>query len=172
MHEEVEQKSIGFVFKGGKVTAQLLAKAMLGSLRAAKRGYGKHKAKTLKKPGRVTMEQLAKETGGKLANIEITGTNIKAFDPVAREFGIRYELKQAENGHLYVFFNSDSADAMTAAFKKFTALQLQKVVKQKKEIAQNHEPFSLRKELKKLTAQVRAKAPIAKTKNKEKAVEI
>lgn len=171
MHEEVEQKSMGFVFKGGKVTAQLLAKAMLASLRAAKRGNDKRKAKALKKPGRVTMEQLAKETGGKLTNIEVTDENIGAFKPIAKEFGLRYELKRAENGHLYVFFNSDSADAMTAAFKKFVKSQLQEQVKQKKAIMVKREPFSVRKELRKLTAQVRAKAPIAKTKNKEMAVE-
>ena len=159
MHEEVEEKSVALCFKGGKVTTQLLAKAMLGLVRAAKRGYQKHQAKALEKPGRVSMKQLAKETGGNMSNIEITDKNIKSFDPIAREFGIRYELKKADNGHLYVFFKSANADAMTAAFKKYSKVQLQT------------RPSFL-KELRKFAEQVRNMAPPGKTKHQQRGVEL
>ena len=158
MHEEVNEKSVAFAFKAGKITAQMLAKAMQKYLNHTK--SGKVKDNKLK-PGKISMKKLAMETGGNTANIEITNDNIKAFDPIAREFGIRYALRKHEKtGRKYVFFNAKSADAMTAAFKKFTEKQLRTASRP-----------SMRSELRKLIEQVK-NMTVNKTKHKDRGQEL
>jgi hypothetical protein len=79
------------------------------------------------KPGRVSFKQLSK--GGPVENIEITDGNIKAFEPIARKYGVHYRLvKDASEKppRWLVFFRAKDTDAMTAAFKEFTARTLQR----------------------------------------------
>lgn len=112
VHEDVEQKSIALVVKGTKITARLLAKAMAAAWRQMR--------KSSDTPGRQSFKELAK--GGSLQNIEITDGNIKAFEPVARKYGVRYKLvKDASEvpPKWVVFFRAKDADAMTAAFREF-----------------------------------------------------
>ena len=157
MHEEVNEKSVAFVFKAGKITAQMLAKAMQKFMNRQK--SGKVKGEKFE-PGKISMKQLAAETGGNVANIEITDKNIKAFDPIARKYGIRYKLMKAGNGRHYVFFNGKSVDAMTAAFKDFTAKQTRKASRP-----------SVLTELRKLVEQVKNMA-VSKTKHKNREAEL
>ncbi len=157
MHEEVNEKSIAFVFKAGKVTAQLLAQAMQKFLNRNK----SDKVKGEKyEPGKISMKQLAAESGGNVANIEITDKNIKSFDAIARKYGIRYKLMKAGNGRHYVFFNGKSVDAMTAAFKEFTAKQTRKASRP-----------SVLSELRKLVEKVKNMA-VSKTKHKNREAEL
>jgi len=158
LHEEVNEKSIALAIKAGKITASVLAKAIQKYLNRTK--SGKTKGEKFK-PGEISMKKLAAETGGNTANIEITKANIKDFDPIAREFGIRYSLRKSEKtGRYYVFFNAKSDDAMTAAFKKFTAKQTRKASRP-----------SVLSELKKLVEQVKNMA-VNKTKHKNREAEL
>lgn len=121
IQEDVEHKSAVLIIKGGKITGQLLAKAIVAMLRQAK--------KERNSPGKMQYKQLAK--GGALQNIEITDENIKAFDPIAREFGVKYALKKDDSidpPRWLVFFRAKDADALTATFRKFTAVTLNKKV--------------------------------------------
>ncbi|MDL2258993.1 PcfB family protein, partial [Eubacteriales bacterium OttesenSCG-928-K08] len=104
---------------GGKITGRLLAKAMAATLRQIR--------KARDAPGRQSFKQLAK--GGTLQNIEIADENIKAFEPVARKYGIRYKLvKDASETppKWMVFFRAKDADAMTAAFREFASITLKR----------------------------------------------
>jgi len=161
LHEEVNEKSVAFVIKAGKVTAQVLSKAMQKFLQQTKSST---KSKTIKgaktAPGKISMKQLTAETGGNISNIEITNDNIKSFDPIARKYGIRYSLMNAGNGRHYVFFNAKSVDAMTAAFKEFTAKQARKASRP-----------SVLSELRKLIEQVKNMA-VSKTKHKDRGQEL
>lgn len=119
IHEEVDQKSVALVVKGAKITGRLLAKAMAAALRQMK--------KSRDAPGRQSFKQLAK--GGSLQNIEIADENIKAFEPIARKYGIRYKLVKdvSESPPKWtVFFRARDTDALTAAFKEFTAKTLKR----------------------------------------------
>ena len=112
MQEEGEHKSAVLVMKGSKITARLLAKTMLAALRLIKRSRDA--------PGKQSIKQLSK--GGALESVQITDGNIKAFDPIARKYGVRYHLvKDAseEPPRWLVFFRAKDADAMTAAFNEF-----------------------------------------------------
>ena len=73
--------------------------------------------------GKQSLKQLARQNAG-LANIEITGKNIKAFTHVAKKYHVDFALKKdttAEQPRYLVFFKSRDADAITAAFQEFTA---------------------------------------------------
>lgn len=59
-----------------------------------------------------------------MTNIEITDGNIKSFERVARKYGVDYALKKDTSGErprYLVFFKARDADALTAAFKEYTA---------------------------------------------------
>lgn len=59
-----------------------------------------------------------------VANIEITDKNIKDFERIARKYGVDFALKKDKTGEVpkyLVFFKARDADALTAAFKEYTA---------------------------------------------------
>ena len=76
--------------------------------------------------GKQTVKQLMKRNAG-VSNIEITKDNIKAFESTAKKYGIDFALKKdaTESPPRYlVFFKARDADALTAAFKEFSAKKL------------------------------------------------
>ena len=116
MQEELEHKSVVLATNTAKITGRALAKLMQSALRKMKEAGEKPKE------GKQSIKQLSK--GGSLSNIEITDDNIKAFDPVARKYNISYSLKRDETSdppRWLVFFRAKDTDAMTAAFKEFSA---------------------------------------------------
>ncbi|MEA5003785.1 MAG: PcfB family protein [Christensenella sp.] len=119
MQEDIEQKSVVFITKGTKITARLLAKAMGAGLRQIK--------KKRDAPGKQSMKQLSK--GGSLESIPISDNNIKAFDPIARKYGVRYKLFKDDTEQppkWLVFFRAKDTNAMTSAFKEFTHKMLKR----------------------------------------------
>jgi hypothetical protein len=120
--DQVNEKSITLVIKGAKLTGKLLQKALkklLGELQRAEKRLVAPKSYK----GKQTVKQLAGQNAG-LTNIEITDANIKSFEPVARKYGIDFALKKDASEtppKWLVFFKARDADAMTAAFKEFTA---------------------------------------------------
>ena len=122
MQEETNEKTIALYIKTGKLTAQQLQKAMKALLAQMKKQHDKQKIPH----GKQTLKQLAKQNAG-LSNIEITEGNIKAFEQTAKKYGIDFALKKdsTETPPRYlVFFKGRDADALTAAFKEFSAKKL------------------------------------------------
>ncbi|MDL2248684.1 PcfB family protein, partial [Tyzzerella sp. OttesenSCG-928-J15] len=98
--------------KAGKMTGQVLAKALSAALRRIRDPKSKH--------GKQSVKSLARQGGG-LQNIEVTDSNIKAFERSAREFGVDFALKREKDDptRWVVFFKAKDADTMTAAFQHF-----------------------------------------------------
>ncbi len=122
MQEEVTQKVIALSVKAAKLDAAALQKAVKLLLRQIEKQRGKPPR------GKQTMRQLTKR-GEKIANIEITDKNIKAFEHTAKKYGIDYSLKKdtAEQPPRYlIFFKGKDIDVLTAAFKEFSAKKLQR----------------------------------------------
>lgn len=120
--DQINEKNVCLVIKGGNLTARTLALAMKGCLRGGKR---LHRIITTHR-GKQTVRQLARQ-GATLANIEIKDENIKSFESVARKYGIDFAVRQDISDikpKYLIFFKSRDADAMTAAFKEFSAKQL------------------------------------------------
>ncbi len=120
MQDEVNEKTIALYIKTGKLTAQTLQKAMKAILSKGK--------KQLAKPpqGKQSLKQLMKQNAG-VSNIEITKDNIKAFESTAKKYGIDFALKKDSTEippRYLVFFKGRDADALTTAFKEFSAKKL------------------------------------------------
>ena len=122
MQDEINEKTVALYIKTGKLTAAMLQKAMKALLK-------KGKGQITKAPhGKQTLKQLMKQNAG-VSNIEITKDNIKAFESTAKKYGIDFALKKdsSEQPPRYlVFFKGRDADALTAAFKEFSAKKLNK----------------------------------------------
>ena len=122
MQDEVNEKTIALYIKTGKLTAQQLQKAMKALLAQMKKQHDRQKIPH----GKQTLKQLMKQNAG-VSNIEITEGNIKAFESTAKKYGIDFALKKdaTETPPRYlVFFKGRDADALTAAFKEFSAKKL------------------------------------------------
>ena len=73
--------------------------------------------------GKQSVKQLVGQNQG-VSNIEITDKNIKDFERIARKYGVDFALKKDKTGDIpkyLVFFKARDADALTAAFKEYTA---------------------------------------------------
>ena len=137
MQEEVNEKTIALSIKGGKITADILKSALLKLLRDMEKSRNKSQQKAQEKAqqkpevvkrGKQSLDSMLKE-GSQLTNIEITDKNIRSFERVARKYGIDYSLKKDKSvdpPKYLVFFKAKDVDVMTAAFKEYTGVTLQK----------------------------------------------
>ena len=87
--------------------------------------YRKEKKRegSVKPCGKQSAKQLVGQDQG-VTNIEITDKNIKDFERIARKYGVDFALKKDKTGEIpkyLVFFKARDADALTAAFKEYTA---------------------------------------------------
>ena len=108
VQEEITQGVVSLSVETGKMTADLLQKAV-------------------KKVLEEMQKNQLKQHGASLTNIEITEQNIKAFSAVAKKYDIDYALKKdphTEPPHYYVFFKAKDKDQLQPAFKEFTAMTL------------------------------------------------
>ena len=159
MQDEINEKVIMLSIKGTKLTARILQKAIKQLLSQIKKGMDKQTIPH----GKQTLKQLMRQNAG-VSNIEITGDNIKAFEHTAKKYGIDFALKKdvSESPPRYlVFFKGRDADALTAAFKEFSA----------KKLTQEKKP-SLRKTLSAFKEVARQKnAERGKVKHKDRRIE-
>ena len=124
MQDEINEKTVAISIKATKLTAQTLQKALKLLLAQMKKQHDKNKIPQ----GKQTLKQLARQNAG-LSNIEITEGNIKDFESTAKKYGVDFALKKdsTENPPRYlVFFKSRDADALTEAFREFSAKKLQR----------------------------------------------
>ena len=160
LQEEITQKTLALCVETGKMTAQLLQQAMKKVLADME----KHKKNPQLRHGKQTLRQLMKHNTG-VSNIEITDSNIKAFESTAKKYGIDFALKKdaTESPPRYlVFFKGRDADVLTAAFKEFSA----------KKLTQEKKP-SIRKLLSTLKEAAQGRnAERAKVKNKDREVSL
>jgi len=118
MQEQINDKTVALSVKAAKITGRLLAKAMQDFLKKAREPTYKH--------GKQSVKSLTKQ-GASLSNIEITGENIGSFKRVARKYNVDFALKKDSSEtppKWTVFFKAKDADALTAAFKEFSSIQL------------------------------------------------
>lgn len=120
MQEEVEQRTVTLAVNTSKMTANVLKTAISKYL-----AYRKEKKREgpVKPCGKQSVKQLVGQDQG-MTNIEITDKNIKDFERIARKYGVDFALKKDKTGDIpkyLVFFKARDADALTAAFKEYTA---------------------------------------------------
>ena len=163
MQDEVNTKVIALVIKGGRISAEVLEKALkkfVEEIEKAQKQASRPKTYRGKQSIKHRVEQNAA-----ISNIEVTDGNIKSFEHTARKYGIDYALKKdtSEQPPRYlVFFKGRDVDVMTQAFKEFSA----RTIKQK-------EKPSLRQKLSRQKEQSRSQhREQAKVKSKDRGVEL
>ena len=128
LQEEIESKTVTLAITTTKLTARVLKEAMSKYLAYKKqKRHDKKLAGPVKPTGKQTVKQLIGQNQG-VSNIEVTDSNIKSFERVARKYGVDYAIKKDRSGEVpkyLVFFKARDTDALTAAFTEFTAKQVQ-----------------------------------------------
>ncbi len=115
MQEYVEQQTVAVSVKAARLTSRALAAALKKTLaemekqrRAARTPHGKQSVKKL----------MNHYYGAKNA-IKLVGAP-KDFDRIAREYHVDYAFHKTGPGQYLLFFKADQADAITAAFSRYT----------------------------------------------------
>lgn len=162
MQEEIENKTLSLIINTSKFTERTLATAFA---KALKLGWNKAKEHYQAKPqGRQSVKQLIGQNQG-VSNIEITDSNIKSFERVARKYGVDFAVKKDRSvspPKYLVFFKGRDADALTAAFKEYTAKEVRRASKDRPSVLE---------QLRALKAKVLSLTP-DKARNKDKGLEL
>ena len=121
MQEEVEQRVVVLIEGCAKLSEQELRKAITKLLQEGGNNIKKFQEKQKNPHGQMTVKQLAAQNKG-MQSIEVTDKNIGSFNHIARKYGIDFApFKVKDENRYLVFFKSADTDAMTAAFKEYTA---------------------------------------------------
>lgn len=119
MQEDIERRSVSITIQAAKLTGRLLKAAVAAALRQM------GQEKTTPKVGRNSLKRLTARSGG--ANtIEVSG-RIRSFERIARKYQVRYSIVR-DSGvsppKWTVYFQTNQADALTAAFKEYTRKEM------------------------------------------------
>ena len=163
MQDEVNTKVIALVIKGGRISAEVLEKALKKFVEEIEKAQ-KQDSRPKTYRGKQSIKHLVEQNAA-ISNIEVTDGNIKSFEHTARKYGIDYALKKdtSEQPPRYlVFFKGRDVDVMTQAFKEFSA----RTIKQK-------EKPSLRQKLSRQRDQSKSQhREQVKVKSKDRGVEL
>ena len=167
MQEEIENRTVTLIISAVKLTAREL-KAGMDKYLSEKKSKAMEKARAApeKPSGKQTVRQLIGQNQG-VSNIEITNSNIKGFERIARKYGVDFAVKKDRSvspPKYFVFFKARDADALTAAFKEYTAYELKRAA-----TAQNRP--SVLAHLQALKAKVQAITP-GKSRNQNRGITI
>ena len=118
MQEEVEHRIVVLIEGCAKLSERELRQALSKLMQEYQKRQ--HTAPS----GKMTVKQLAAQNKG-MQSIEVTNDNIGSFNRIAQKYGIDFAPFKVKGENRYlVFFKSGDMDAMTAAFKEYTAKQL------------------------------------------------
>ena len=124
MQEEVENRTVNLAISTTKLTARSLLNAF--------RAYMNHRRNVKAKKavnmdthivGEQTIGQLLGQNQG-ATNIEIEKTEISGFKKILNKYGVDYAITKDKSQvppRYLVFFKARDSDALTAAFKEFSA---------------------------------------------------
>ena len=119
MQEEIEHKTVNLAISTTKLSARTLLRGMQFLLRQ----YDKHASQ-----GKQSMKRLVRQNRG-VTNVEIQKTGIKDFDRYAKRYHIDYAIQKdlsCTPPRYMVYFKAQDTDALSAAFKEYSASVLDK----------------------------------------------
>lgn len=137
MQEEVENRTVNFAVTTTRLTARNIITAYLKyqahrekvkeKKEAKKEAAARAKASELPH-GKQSVKELIGQNQG-ISNMEIEKTDLRGFEKVARKYGVDYAIRKdsgREPPRYIVFFKARDADALTAAFKEYSASVMRK----------------------------------------------
>ena len=123
MQEEVENRTVAIVTSSAKFTGRLFKAAICKYLEHRKLSKAnKARASPVVPHGKQTVKQLIGQNQG-VSTIESNDPDIKAFERVARKYGVDYAIKKVrtdDKPKFVIFFKARDADALTQAFTEYT----------------------------------------------------
>jgi len=124
LQEDIENKTVTLVINGSKFTGNMLKNA-ISKLLAHQKSPKEYK--NVMPHGKQTVRQLAQQNQG-ISNIEIKDKSIKEFERIARKYGVDFAVKRVkgDDPKFLVFFKGRDADALTSAFREYTAKKIRK----------------------------------------------
>ena len=130
MQEEVDSRTVALVINSAKLTGRVFKTAIDKYITYCKNQ--KLQKQTVIPHGKQSVKQLIGQNQG-VTSIESNDPDIKAFDKVARKYGVDYAVKKVreDNGKTkyVIFFKGRDKDAITSAFKEYTAKSMEKAKK-------------------------------------------
>ncbi len=136
MQEEVEMRAVTLAISTSKLSGRLLKAAIAQILKESQ----KEKPPEIKHGKQSVKELLEKDAGA--SSIEATNLRVGSFDRVARKYGVDYAVyKEKTPGNkdkYYIFFKGSDADAVSAAFKEYSANRIRKETKKKSVVTHLH----------------------------------
>jgi len=130
MQEEVDSRTVALVITSAKLTGRVMMSAISRFL--AYHNAKKQQKCTVIPHGKQSVKQLIGQNQG-VTSIESNDPDIKAFEKVARKYGVDYAIKKVRDDdgkHKYViFFKGRDNDAITSAFREYTAKAMEKAKK-------------------------------------------
>ena len=107
-----------------KMTARLFRAAIAKYV--AHKKEKKHDAQTgVRYVGRQSVKKLVGQNQG-VSNVELSSEDIKAFERVARKYGVDYAVKKVKGDapRFLIFFKARDADALNAALSEYTSRKM------------------------------------------------
>lgn len=159
MQEDVARQTVQLAIRSGKVSGQLLWKALKAYVaHHNKKKAAKEVAKNTPIKGKQSVKQLVGQGQG-VSSMDIGDTGIRDFKRIANKYGVDFAItkdRSIDPPKYTVFFKAKDADAITAVLKEYAAKQTKR-----KESKEKERPSILQK-LKKF------KEIVAKTPHKQK----
>ena len=122
MQEEVENRAVTLVISATKLTGRLLKAAILKYLASRKeKKLAKARAAPEKPTGKQTVKQLIGQNQG-VSTVESNDPDIKAFDRIARKYGVDYavkKIKTPDKPKYVIFFKARDSDALKQALTEY-----------------------------------------------------
>lgn len=139
MQEEVENRTVAITTSAAKFTGRLFKAAICKYLEHRKISKAnKARANPVVPHGKQTVKQLIGQNQG-VSTVESNDPDIKAFDRIARKYGVDYavkKIKTIDKPKYVIFFKARDSDALKQAFSEYA----DKVTTQKE-----HKPSVLQK---------------------------
>ncbi len=142
MEEEVTNRTVNLAVS----TSKLTTRTVMNGIRSYLNHRSKVKAaKANEVPhGKQTVKELIGQNQG-VSSIPVAETELKGFEKVAKKYGVDFAIKKdisIDPPRYTVFFKARDADALTAAYKEYSAQAMQQtkrpsVLKQLKKLAQS-----------------------------------
>ena len=127
MQDEVNTKVVAIMIKGGKISAEVLKKALDKFVQEIEKAQKQmQQPKTYR--GKQSIKHLMSQNAA-ISNIEVTDGNIKSFEWVARKYNVDFAVKKDKTTNppkYVVFFKGRDADAVAQAFKEFVKVNEKK----------------------------------------------
>ena len=113
---------MALAINGTKITGRMI-KAAIASYLAHRKAA---KAQDVIPHGKQTVKQLIGQNQG-VSNVELTDPSIRAFERIARKYGVDYAIKKERDPPRFlVFFKSQDSGAIEAAMSEYTQSKVRK----------------------------------------------